>query len=154
MSEVFKVSGKSTDLLPASGWEFSSRPGGWWIAEKKLPDSRVVRRRFQLIERKGRVSASLSGLLWFGEVINTRKGVSSGGGSDSDLAAQFPGKVRKVLVREGDLVEQDQPLLLMEAMKMEFAIKAPFSGKVKRLLVKEGQQVSPGDRYLDLEKTP
>ena len=43
-------------------------------------------------------------------------------------------------------------MLLLEAMKMEFSVKAPFKGTIERILVKEGQQLSPGDRFLDLKK--
>jgi biotin carboxyl carrier protein len=40
--------------------------------------------------------------------------------------------------------------MLLEAMKMEFSIKAPFAGVVKKLCVQEGQQLSPGQQLVDL----
>ena len=49
----------------------------------------------------------------------------AGGEEHADLVAQFPGKVRKVLVAEGAQVAEGEPLVLVEAMKMEFAVKAP-----------------------------
>ena len=45
------------------------------------------------------------------------------------------GKIRKILVKDGDQVEMGTPLVLVEAMKMEFSIKAPSKGTVKKILV-------------------
>ncbi|MBI4925956.1 MAG: ATP-grasp domain-containing protein [Bdellovibrio sp.] len=69
----------------------------------------------------------------------------------SELEVQFPGKVRKILVKKGDYVQRGEVLLLVEAMKMEFAIKAPYSATIKELFTKEGQQINIGDRYLNFE---
>ena len=156
MSEVFKVSGAriSFQAAPKSGepaWKFQRRPGGWWIAERKRSDGSVERHRFTMHESRGRLSASIEGTLLNGEVASSRAGAVAGGGSDSDLAAQFPGKVRKVLVQEGARVQMGEPLVLVEAMKMEFSVKAPYAGTVTRVLVQEGQQLSPGDRFVELK---
>jgi biotin carboxyl carrier protein len=110
------------------------------------------RERLAVFEARGKLGASLGGTLYQGELALDQRGAGgAGGGGDADLMAQFPGKVRKVLVREGDRVEEGQPLVLVEAMKMEFAIKAPYAGLVKRVLVQEAQQLSPGDRFVELE---
>ena len=58
--------------------------------------------------------------------------------------APMPGKVVKVLVAEGDAVTAGQTLLLLEAMKMEHAVKAPADGTVTRLAVAAGDQVDTG----------
>lgn len=153
MSDVYRVYGSRVEI-PAreAGWKFSKRPGGWCLAERANPDGTVERRRFFMHEARGRLSASLGGRLYAGEVVSARAGQSGGGtGSDADLVAQFPGKVRKVLVAEGAGVAAGEPLVLVEAMKMEFAVKAPFGGTVRRILVKEGQQLAPGDRFVDLD---
>jgi propionyl-CoA carboxylase alpha chain len=60
------------------------------------------------------------------------------------LVAQMPGKVLRVLVAAGDEVEQGQPLLVLEAMKMEQTLRAPAAGTVEAILVSEGDQVDPG----------
>jgi 3-methylcrotonyl-CoA carboxylase alpha subunit len=80
---------------------------------------------------------------------SSQGGVS--GGSESDLIAQFPGKVRKIRVQSNQRVQQGEVLILLEAMKMEFAIRAPSDGTVLRLRVSEGEQVSPGTLLLDWE---
>jgi len=61
------------------------------------------------------------------------------------VAAPMPGKVVRVLVREGDAVETGQGLLVVEAMKMQNEIRSPKSGKVEKLLAKEGLAVNAGD---------
>ncbi len=147
MSESLKVSGKKFHI-PAelSAWKFTVRPGGWILAEGPAGE----RRRFAYFEGKGRASAAIGGSLFFGEWISERKGHGAhASAGDSDLTAQFPGKVRKVLVEAGMKVEAGVPLILIEAMKMEFTVKAPTAGIVKRALVVEGQQLSPGDRFFE-----
>ena len=154
MSLLWKVSGKRLSLIEKEGQaaiRFVTRPGGWMVAE--FPDGR--RERFILSESKGKLSVSLRGHLWHGELLSERKGAGAqSGGGDADLIAQFPGKVRKILVQSGAQVKEGEPLLLLEAMKMEFSIKAPFAGKVTRVLVQEGQQLSPGTKLVDLEPSP
>ena len=159
MSEAFKVSGTRVAFTASSGtltssssaWRFDLRPGGWWIAERNHPSGTTERHRFMILESRGRLSASLEGVLLNGEVMSTRAGTSGATGSDSDLAAQFPGKVRKILIQEGMRVQAGEPLVLVEAMKMEFSVKAPYAGTVSRILVHEGQQVLPGDRFVDFK---
>lgn len=60
------------------------------------------------------------------------------------VRAQMPGKILRVMVKPGQTVEKNQPLLLMEAMKMENEIRASQSGKVSQVKVSEGQAVETG----------
>jgi 3-methylcrotonyl-CoA carboxylase alpha subunit len=59
------------------------------------------------------------------------------------------GVVVKLLVAAGDRVEKDQPLLIMEAMKMEHTICAPGEGTVSEFYFQAGDQVSGGEALLD-----
>ena len=61
------------------------------------------------------------------------------------ITAPMPGKVVRVLVSEGDVVEAGHGLLVVEAMKMQNEIRSPKTGKVERLLAKENQAVNAGD---------
>jgi biotin carboxyl carrier protein len=61
-----------------------------------------------------------------------------------EVKAPMPGLVLKVLVEEGQDVEEDTPLLILEAMKMENVIKSPGSGKVENLQVEAGEKVEKG----------
>jgi propionyl-CoA carboxylase alpha chain len=60
------------------------------------------------------------------------------------LVAPMPGTVIRVGVAVGDVVKQGQPLLWLEAMKMEHTIAAPADGVVGELKVEAGQQVEVG----------
>lgn len=61
------------------------------------------------------------------------------------VVAPMPGKVIRVLVNVGDVVEAGQGLLVVEAMKMQNEIRSPKKGKVERLHATEGQAVNVGD---------
>ena len=67
------------------------------------------------------------------------------------LIAPMPGVVVAVLVAEGDKVDRDQPLMIMEAMKMEHTIKAAVAGRVSKIHFSVGQQASDGDELLTIE---
>jgi biotin carboxyl carrier protein len=72
----------------------------------------------------------------------------------STIVAPMPGKVLKVLVKDGDLVEAGQPLVVIEAMKMETALAAESAALVKRVLVAEGQTVDHGAVLIELSPPP
>ena len=74
---------------------------------------------------------------------------SSGG--PEVITSVMPGKVVRVLVAEGETVQPEQGLLVIEAMKMENEIGAPRGGKIKSIEVKPGQPVETGARLLVLE---
>jgi len=62
--------------------------------------------------------------------------------SSGDLKAPLHGVVFKVLVKEGETVKVDQPILIIEAMKMENEIYSHKNGTVSKILVKEGEAVA------------
>ena len=61
---------------------------------------------------------------------------------DGRIKAPIPGRITSVFVTEGDRVEVGQPLMVLEAMKMENEIHAPKSGRVSQVNVKPGQDVT------------
>jgi len=67
------------------------------------------------------------------------------------VCAKIPGSVWKVLVSEGELVKKDQPLVVMESMKMEFSQSVQFDAKVVKVLVKPGDIVNSGQVLLCLK---
>jgi len=69
----------------------------------------------------------------------------------SRLEAPIPGKVVKVHVAEGDEVEAGQPLVVLEAMKMENELTADQAGKVTAVHVEPGQTVDAGEALAELE---
>ena len=62
-----------------------------------------------------------------------------------EVGANIPGNIIKVLVKEGEKVEDKQPIAVIEAMKMETNILATANGEVEKVFVKEGQQVKAGE---------
>jgi 3-methylcrotonyl-CoA carboxylase alpha subunit len=77
---------------------------------------------------------------------------ASGPGA-SGLNSPMPGMVVRVLVAEGDRVEEGQLLLVLEAMKMEQPFVAPHAGTVRSLPFGEGSLVPGGAVLVDLEET-
>jgi len=77
-----------------------------------------------------------------------RRGGAHGGG----LEAPMPGVVTKVLVAVGDAVTKGQPLLAIEAMKMEHVIRAPRDGRIRSLAAAVGQMVQAGTAMVELEE--
>jgi len=61
------------------------------------------------------------------------------------LASSMPGKVVRVLSREGDAVEAGQGIIVVEAMKMQNEIKSVKAGTIRKLLVREGANVNAGE---------
>ena len=66
-----------------------------------------------------------------------------------ELKAPMPGLVLKVLVKDGDEIKKDSPLLILEAMKMENVIKSPIDGQIKEVRTIEGQAVEKGSILME-----
>lgn len=73
-------------------------------------------------------------------------------GEDSLVVAGMPGKIVKVMVKKGDQVAANSPLLVMEAMKMENEIRAKQPEKIKAVYVEDGQSVEAGTRLIAFER--
>jgi acetyl/propionyl-CoA carboxylase alpha subunit len=72
-------------------------------------------------------------------------------GEQSSLTAPMPGTVIRVVVTEGDRVEARQPLVVLEAMKMETPVVAPYEAVVRTIHVAEGDRVAGGAVLVELE---
>ncbi|MEM7406674.1 MAG: biotin carboxylase N-terminal domain-containing protein [Pseudomonadota bacterium] len=75
---------------------------------------------------------------------------ADGGAHAGSLRAPMPGKVLATYVAPGDQVERGQPLMLMEAMKMEHTITAPADGTVSEVRYGENEQVDEGAELIVL----
>jgi propionyl-CoA carboxylase alpha chain len=69
------------------------------------------------------------------------------------LVAPMPGSVVRILVGVGDVVAKGQPLVVLEAMKMEHTVSAPAAGAVTGVQVSAGQQVEAGTVLVVVEET-
>ena len=88
-------------------------------------------------------------------VTDPRRWTPSGGASDASgprkVKASMPGKVVKLLVQEGEEVDAAQGLVIVEAMKMQNAMKSPKAGRVVVIEVAEGGSVAPGETLVVIE---
>lgn len=79
-----------------------------------------------------------------------RRGGGAQQGGSGQVLAQMPGKVLSVAVQADQTVEQGQPLLVMESMKMELTLAAPCSGRVASVEVKPQDMVSQGQLLVEI----
>ncbi|MBK9122049.1 MAG: biotin/lipoyl-binding protein [Chloroflexi bacterium] len=76
---------------------------------------------------------------------------ASAGAEAGRLTAQMPGQVVDVLVEPGQTVTAGQPLIVLEAMKMEIRVGAPSDGVVREVLVKEGDVVERDQQLIQID---
>ncbi len=80
----------------------------------------------------------------------SQKSSAALGTGRQSIVAPMPGKVIRVLVREGDAVEAGQGLVVVEAMKMQNEMKALRAGHVVEVIAKDGDTVGAGDTLVVL----
>lgn len=61
------------------------------------------------------------------------------------VKSEIAGSVWKILKQPGEAVEEEEPVILLESMKMEIPVLAPRGGKVAEIRVAEGEMVAEGD---------
>ena len=141
-SLTFSIESRTTGegvlrLSTGSGWAGRTRPFAWaWVGLELhlwLDGDLLVFQRAESTTGPGR-----------------RRGSTSTTEESGDVLAPMPGAVLEVLVSEGDRVERNQTVVVMESMKMELLITAPRDGVVRRVSVQPGQQVERGMRLLEL----
>ncbi len=85
------------------------------------------------------------------ETNQQRSGAGASGPSTGAITSQMPGNLIKVMVQEGDTVEEGQALVIVEAMKMENEIRSPSHGVVKSVNFSVGDLVDAGVPIVELE---
>ncbi len=103
----------------------------------------------------------MAGKLWLqlnGETLQyapdlLKNQVQKGGDIDPrSIHSPMPGKVIKLLKREGDIIDESQTLVVIEAMKMEYNLKAQKKMKIKKIHCAEGKTVNLGQKLVELEE--
>lgn len=143
-------------LAPAPDCRFRLGDGPVQAAHVALPepgvysvlmDGRSYEARVE--EHPGHLVVIIDGYRFETEVWDPRRWSpqSSGRGHDGiqTIAAPMPGKVVRVLVAAGDIVETGQGLLVVEAMKMQNEMKAQRAGRVLSVATREGATVTAGE---------
>lgn len=124
-------------------------PGEGWLnaAGRILP--------FYMAQKQDQLSIWLNGKTYTLALVSPgarRAGGMAGAAlTDGDIKAPMPGTVLKVPVKAGDTVEANQPLVIMESMKMEMTLSAPQTATVKSVSCTEGQLVDMGAVLVKLE---
>ena len=148
-----------------------------WGGTKREVDARVVERhdygmllslirtdadalsrqvRCSTVDRNGAMTVRAGGIDHSVVVNGSRKRVNlresvAGGEGLYRLKAPMPGKVTRILVAPGDAVEAQQPLVVVEAMKMENELTAARAGTVTDVVVSEGASVETGRLLVVIE---
>jgi biotin carboxyl carrier protein len=124
------------------------QPGLYWLNWENRSIEVVV------TEKSGGYLVMLSGRQIMVELEDVRTALRhahQGHSGSAQIRAPMPGKVIRVLVKEGDAVQANQGVLVMEAMKMQNEIKSPKSGVVKKVGVTAGSAVNSGDLLAEVE---
>jgi len=130
----------------ACEWRLLKADGPRFIFET---DSGVV--QAYAIRQKDELFLHLDGRSWRLKDVSEESGRTDAGQSgDLRVVAPMPGTVIKVLVGEGDVVKRGQPLVIVEAMKMENEVRAASDAEVCRVLVQAGEKVGFGQQLVEL----
>ncbi|WP_373790451.1 acetyl/propionyl/methylcrotonyl-CoA carboxylase subunit alpha [Achromobacter insuavis] len=129
-----------------------------WRAEQATGPARVLRITLDGRERAGTVVLHADKAHVFGDggarVLDLYDPLAHAQDTQGDhgggLTAPMPGKIISIAVKAGDSVAKGQPLLVMEAMKMEHTISAPPDGKVEELFYAVGDQVTEGAELVSI----
>lgn len=79
------------------------------------------------------------------------RGTNGVGSSEKNISSPMPGKVVKVLVKEGDAINKGDTAIIIAAMKMESEYKALVDGTVKKINVKDGDTIQGDQVLIELE---
>jgi len=110
------------------------------------------------VDRDGQVRMAIDGLEYAAEVVDEARvrlasvaGGRSGGHTRLELKSPMPGLLVSVLCSAGDQIQAGQPLVVLQAMKMENELSLPRGGKVSAVSVEAGQTVEQGQVLVVVE---
>lgn len=85
------------------------------------------------------------------ESVKSTKKVNRKALEDNEIGTPILGRLAAITVKEGQEVEKDTPLFVIEAMKMESTITAPFSGTIRKIHLQVGEILEQGDLVIEFE---
>lgn len=111
-------------------------------------EKKVVAARF-----KDKIDLMVEGKYFSFEVIDDEfSGLAAQNLDQAEIKPPMPGSIVKVLAQMGQKVAEGEPLVIVEAMKMETTLFSPISGTITTLNAKEGQQLSGEELLFKIEK--
>ena len=69
-----------------------------------------------------------------------------------EIQSIIPGTILSVFVKEGEIVKEGAPLLILEAMKMQNRIQMPFTARIKKINVEVGLRIPKDSLMIELEE--
>jgi len=84
--------------------------------------------------------------------MGARRAGGPRGGHQVGLESPMPGVVTRVMVAAGDVVTKGQPLVALEAMKMEHLIRAPHDGRIRSIAASVGEMVNGGVPLVEMDE--
>ena len=145
--EFDNLSSKGLDIIPISNNAFHI------LHEGKSYKAELLDADF----RKKKISLKINGNTYLVELSDQYDQLVKKMGLSANIAhkvnsinAPMPGLVLDIMVEAGQEIAKGDPLLILEAMKMENVIKAPGEGKIKSIEVKKGTAVDKGQLLIDL----
>ena len=105
-----------------------------------------------LVQTTEGFDVELIGVRHVAEVVDPRRKAlrMAAGGGGGAVVCQMSGRIVAILVSEGEAVQKGQPVVVVEAMKMENQLKAPTDGVIKHIRVKVGDLVEARTTLIDL----
>jgi 3-methylcrotonyl-CoA carboxylase alpha subunit len=110
-----------------------------------------VRHRTNTVFQNRQLTLFIDGNTWSVELDDPLARAAAQEGGSGRITAPMPGAVVAVLVEAGQAVEKNQPLMVLEAMKMEHTLRAPSAGNVANLRVAKGDRVTEGAELMTVE---
>jgi acetyl/propionyl-CoA carboxylase alpha subunit len=107
--------------------------------------------------KNGVLWTHVNGETWTTETAAKRRGSKKSGasaGNPNEIAAPMPGKIIKISAPQGSQVAAGDVVIVMEAMKMEYTLKAQAAGRVSEIRCAAGEQVPLGQVLAKLEMSP
>ena len=144
--ETFNITIGDTEYTNVSSrWDQSSKTITSFLPHTRLA-TRFIRseNELTLFQRGQQYRLQLASPAWAAKALGVKDVANS-------VLAPMPCKVLKVHVKAGDEVKKDQPLVVIESMKMETVIRSPGGGKVKRIVHTEGDIVKAGTALVEFE---
>lgn len=149
--QLFKEANKATISANFEDHEIAKILENIQIGPSELSctlSNETIKLRYNVVGKQLRISGS------FGP-IDLKQGLAkaipqkiSGGVFSGEILSPLPGKILSILVSTGERISCDQPLILLESMKMEHKVPCPGEGTIEEVLVKEGQIVEAGSPLL------
>lgn len=115
----------------------------------ELQNSNFLKKEYTLRINSNSYTVKISNEL---DILIKKMGFSMGSAKKAnDVKAPMPGLILSINVKVGQKVKEGEPLLILEAMKMENSIGSPKDGIVKSIQVKNGKTVEKGTLLIELE---